>query len=169
MWKLIIVLTIIVALWTVLFRPWLRHKPWMEWFFSNPVVEWIEIHIYRKSEMLAWSRYLSALGGILTAIAQIDPSVVSMFEPLLPEDWKWVARVTPLVITLAGLMGEPLRRDISKPIEQVELPALVTANVAVAMIKADEAKAELIAEAKAMPDAPADVPLVKAPTPVKAE
>lgn len=152
--------TIGVALWSGLIRPWLRKKPWWtEHFFNLPLIEWIEINVYRKSETLAWGRWLAFVGTAITTIAQFDPAtaqtLVQMFEPVLPESMKWVAKAIPMVITLAGLFTTMQRRDTTKPLEMVEIAsdapveakqaahvAEMTTKAAVADIKAATAAEE---------------------------
>lgn len=119
--KLLLFITLFIAIWSGILRPWLRPKKSMQWFFANPIVEWIELNIYRKSESLAWSRWLMFLGPVLTTVGQFDPTMVQTIAQLFPEGgwWQRLASAAPMIITLAGLLGERLRRDTSKPLELV--------------------------------------------------
>jgi hypothetical protein len=141
--KWILLTTIIVIAWTALIRPWLRKKPGAQWFFNLPLVEWIEIHVYKKSETIAWARYLTALGTVMTMIANIDQSsaqmMIQMFEPVLPERFKGVATFIPMIISMAGLIAEWQRRDTTKPLEVVALPSDAPVEVKAAVAEADSA------------------------------
>lgn len=127
------VLTVIVALYVVVIRPWLRKTEWAKPFFANPVTEWIELHLFRKSETLMWARYRMALGTTLTALQSfgaidITP-LITVLTFVLPDQYDWVAQVIatgwPMVFALAGAIAEILRRDTTKSLELVAVPEAV--------------------------------------------
>lgn len=117
--KLLLFITIFIAAWVGIIRPWLRPKESMKWFFGHPVVEWVELNVWRKSESLMWARWLMFLGTALTTIGQIDPTMITTIAQFLPEGWQWIANIAPMAITVAGVLGERLRRDTTKPLELV--------------------------------------------------
>jgi hypothetical protein len=134
-WLIIILLTIVVAFYVALLRPWLCKQPWASGFFD--AIEPIERNLWLKSETILWSRYLAALGAALTAAANIDPTLVSMLIGVLPDQYQWVGKFLPLTLTLFGMMGERLRRDTTKPLAVVAM-----ANDAPPEVKAAVARAE---------------------------
>lgn len=134
------VLTVLVALYVVVIRPWLRKTEWAKPFFSNPVTEWIELHLFRKSETLMWARYRMALGTTLTALQSfgaidITP-LITVLTFVLPDQYDWVAQVIatgwPMVFALAGAIAEILRRDTTKSLDLVAVPEAVKADPAMA-------------------------------------
>ncbi len=127
----LLVLTAVVAVYVVLLRPWLRKREWAQGYFR--VVEPVELWLYGKSETILWSRFLVLLGmipGFLSAFAGFD---FSPFIEWVPEKYRpWLF----LAVTIAGVMGEALRRDTTKPLAVISLPeektseqAAVVANV----------------------------------------
>jgi hypothetical protein len=150
MFRFLVAFTAFVLVWSVFLRPWLRTKPSMAWFFRLKVVEWIELNIYKKSETLALSRWLAALGGLLTGLTQIDPAMLTMVTQVsaavLPEWAQRFATALPLLITVAGFLGEFLRRDTGKPVELIGIPADAPSEVKAAVREVDAA----VAQAKAV-------------------
>lgn len=148
------VLTVIVALYVTIIRPWLRKSEWAKPFFANPVTEWIELHLFRKSESLMWARYQMALGGTiagLQALGQIDITpLVTVLSFVLPEQHRWIAQVIanlwPMVFPVLGVIGEFLRRDTTKSLPLVAVPEAVKDDpkVLAKEIKREEATAAQI-------------------------
>lgn len=137
MLRVLVALVVIVALWAAIIRPWLRKQAWAQRFFD--IIEPIERNLWLKSESILWARTLMFVGTALTALANFDPTVLDTLMPfatLLPESWQpyaqGIIKVLPMVITLAGIMNERLRRDTTKPLAVVALspdapPAAVAA------------------------------------------
>jgi hypothetical protein len=148
-WACLIWFTLFMVIWVAFLRPWLRNKPGAQWFFQLPFVEWFEINVYKKSETIAWARYLTALGAVLTGIANADPAtaqtMVQMFEPILPAGWAGVSRFIPMIITAAGLLAEYQRRDTTKPLAVVAMPSDAPIEVKEAVASAEIANADAAA------------------------
>lgn len=147
-------LTVEVALYVVVIRPWLRKTEWAKPFFANPVTEWIELHLFRKSETLMWARYRMALGTTLTALQSfgaidITP-LITVLTFVLPDQYDWIAQVIamgwPMVFAFAGAIAEILRRDTTKSLDLVAVPEAVKDDpkVLAKEIKREEATAAQI-------------------------
>lgn len=141
--KAVVFTTILVALWVGVLRPWLRPKPWMRWLFD--AIEPVERALWLKSESIMWARWLTFTGTFLTVLANFDPSsldTLMVFAPMLPESWQpyatGIVRVLPMVVTLAGLLQERLRRDTTKPLEVVAMRTDAPPEVKAAAIAADD-------------------------------
>jgi len=135
----------VIAIYAVIVRPWLRKKPWMQWFFANPVVEWIEIHLWRKSEMILVARGMQVIGAIGTTAGYLGGIDWSVFSAIVPEKWQPFLPLLPTAFNALGAMIEAMRRDTTKPLELVEVPQAVSQKVAVALEAADTAKHEAVA------------------------
>lgn len=144
------VLTVLAIAWATILRPWLRKKPWAQGFFAK--IETAEILLYEKSEGIFWARWQQFLGIVLMLcglFGGLDYTWLVVFTP------EWVHPVLPLIpsiLNVTGTIAERLRRDTTKPLEQVALPTVVPATVAIAEARVEVAKAELketIKEAKA--------------------
>lgn len=116
----IAVISILVALFVVVVRPWLRDKPWAQGFMR--AIEPFEIFGYGKSESLLWGRFLTGLGALLTALIQIGSIDLSPIKPLLPDGWQWIPDVAPLAVSVLGIIQELNRRDTTKPLAVVAMP-----------------------------------------------
>jgi len=140
-------LTAIVAIWAVIVRPWLRDKPWMQWFFANPIVEWIEINVYRKSDTILWARWLQLMGLISMSAGYLGGIDWTIFAPVVPEKWMPFLPMIPAVLNFIGGIAEAQRRDTTKPLELVALTEKEkdTPAVAQAIATADIAKVEAVA------------------------
>lgn len=132
-------LTVEIALYVVVIRPWLRKKEWAKPFFAGAVTEWIELHLFRKSESLMWARWQMFAGTAITTLQSfgaidITP-LVTVLSFLLPEERRWIAQVIaqgwPMVFSLLGAIGEFQRRDTTKPLELVAVPEAVKNDPAV--------------------------------------
>lgn len=147
------VLTVVVALYVTIIRPWLRKTEWAKPFFANPITEWIELHLFRKSETLMWARYKMGLGtaiATLQSFGAIDITpLVTALSFILPEQHRWVAQAIangwPMVFAVLGMVEEFLRRDTTKPLERVAVPEAVAARPAVVAAEAQAVEATAIA------------------------
>ncbi len=113
----LLVITAVIAVYVVLLRPWMRKREWAQGYFR--VVEPVELWLYGKSETLLWSRFLVLIGmvpGFLSAFAGFDFSPFIEWVPDKYRPWLFLA------VTVAGVMGEALRRDTTKPLDEVALP-----------------------------------------------
>jgi len=138
----------VIAVYAVIIRPWLRKKPWMQWFFANPVVEWIEIHLWRKSETILVARGLQAVGAIGAAAGYLGGIDWSIVAPVVPEKWQPFLPMLPMFFNALGGIMEWLRRDTTKPLELVDVPQEVSQKVATKLENADAAMIEAVAEVK---------------------
>lgn len=132
-------LTVEVALYVVVIRPWLRKKEWAKPFFAGAVTEWIELHLFRKSETLMWARWQMFIGPTITSLQSfgaidITP-LVTILTFVLPPKYQWLAQVIaqgwPMLFALLGAIGEFQRRDTTKPLELVAVPEAVKNDPAV--------------------------------------
>lgn len=139
----LLILTAVVVAYALVIRPWLRDKPWAKGFFANPVVEWMETNLFAKSESLLWARWQQFLGlvlGITGFMGGIDYTMLAIITP----DWiDPYLPMIPFILNITGTIAEALRRDTSKPLEEVALPENKPAKVEAAVVKADAARAEL--------------------------
>lgn len=126
-------LTVEIALYVVVIRPWLRTKEWAKPFFAGPITEWIELHLFRKSETLMWARWQMFIGPAITSLQSfgaidITP-LVTVLTFVLPPKYQWLAQVIaqgwPMLFALLGAIGEFQRRDTTKPLELVAVPESV--------------------------------------------
>lgn len=153
------VLTVTVALYVVLLRPWLRQRPWAAGFFA--AIEPFEIALYRKSETLLRARFKMLAGAIGMALSYFDRIDWAPLVALMPAKYQLHAQafvtLMPLIgtfagmlITLSGATDEALRRDTTKSLERVEIPEAVKAEPVVAMAeaRADAAQAISVDAAK---------------------
>lgn len=141
-------LTAIVAVWTVILRPWLRDKTWMQWLFANRAVEWFEINVYRKSETILWSRWFQLMGFVAVAAGYLGGIDWTIFAPIIPEKWLPWLPLIPFALNFIATIAEAQRRDTTKPLAIVELPADVSPAVAAVVESAEVAKIEAVAEIK---------------------
>jgi len=135
----------LVSIYAVLIRPWLRKKEWAQGFFANPVVEWMEIHFWRKSETVLVARAFQLVGVIGATAGYLGGIDYSIFALIVPEAWQPFLPLLPTLFNALGAMMSALRRDTTLPLEVVELPQVVSQKVAVAIEKLDEAKHEAVA------------------------
>lgn len=109
------------ALWG---RPWLKSKPWMAWLYQSKVGEWVETHVFKKSETILWSRFLT-LAGVIPSILEIAEKFnVPAVQGLLPEPLQGGWTIAFIII---GVINEMLRNRTTRPIEIVAAPEAVKA------------------------------------------
>jgi hypothetical protein len=132
-----LVVSALVAIWVALVRPWLRTKDWAAGFFAK--IETFEITVYKKSESILWARFLQLLGAVLTALASLGEFDLTPLFPFLPDKWKWVPGILPMVVSLAGWIQERMRKDTTKPLEVVALPEDKPPELAAAVSRAEAA------------------------------
>lgn len=139
------VVSVLLALWVVWLRPWLRDKPWAQSFFD--AVEPIERILWWKSETLLWNRFKMLFGSVLTVLVGIDWNSVT---PLIPEKYRTLVLALPTIfVAIDGLIGERLRRDTTKPLEIVAMRTDAPAEVKEAAEQAAVATAEVVETVKA--------------------
>lgn len=138
----------VVAIYAVVVRPWLRKKTWMQWFFANPWVEWIEITLWRKSETIMVARAMQVIGIIGSVAGYLGGIDYSIFAPVVPEKWQPFLPLLPVVFNGLGSMMAALRRDTTRPLDLVDVPQSVTGKVAAKLENADAAMIEAVAEVK---------------------
>lgn len=138
---ILLILTGLIAIYVTWLRPWLREQPWAQGFFTHPVIEWMELKLWAKSESILWARWQQFLGIVLAvtgALGGIDWSAVAILtpdyiDPFLP--------AAPLILNVLGTIAEALRRDTTKPLEVVALPAEKPPEVIAAVARVDAATA----------------------------
>lgn len=123
-------LTACVACYVVWLRPWLRDKSWAQRFFAR--IEPVEIALWKKSESILWARFLQAVGLAVPLLQLIGAVDITPYLTIVPEGY---APYLLLVVFVAGQIGEKLRKDTTKPLDIVALPAPVEP----ANIKAEKA------------------------------
>lgn len=146
------VLSVLVALYVVFCRPWLRERPWAAGFFA--AIEPFEIALYRKSETLLRARFKMLAGVLVTVLSYLGTIDLTPLAALVPVKYQVYSNafvsLLPLLVTLSGAIDEAMRRDTTKPLERVEIPEAVKAEpeVAKAEAKADAATAITVEVAK---------------------
>jgi hypothetical protein len=138
-------LVILVALYVIGGRKWLKSKPWMKWFYKLPLVQWVELTFFKKSESILWGRFLQVLGYGLTFVAGLGGIDLTPMALVLPENLRWLVSLFPMVIALAGHIQVQLRMETTMPIEQVALPDNVPPQVAEAAAVATRANEQVTA------------------------
>jgi hypothetical protein len=113
------VVTVLIALYVTVVRPWMRQTVWGKWMLDK--IEPFERTIFNNSESILWARFLAFLGSLLTLLVQIGQIDLSPIAPLLPEGWRWIPQAAPMVLFVAGIIQERLRRDTTKPLEIVSM------------------------------------------------
>lgn len=141
------VLTVLVALYAIWGRRWLKAKtwPWSIKFFQ--ATEPAEIALWGKSETLLWTRFVSLVGILYAFLSWLGALDVSPFLILLPEKWRpWLTAAPFAAVALGGLIGEILRRGTTKPLELVAVPDRAPLAVREAVEHADLVGQEAVAE-----------------------
>jgi hypothetical protein len=140
------VMLLVYALWV---RDWLKNKPWAKGFFAR--IEPIEIALYKKSATILVARLKMLTGLLLTYLTLIGGLDLAPLMPLVPAQYQDAVHVAvnmlPLVLTLIGMADERLRNKTTSPV------ALVAAteeeksrpDVAEVIAAADAAKTEAVA------------------------
>lgn len=149
---ILLVLAVLLAVYALWGREWLKSKPWAAPFFAW--IEPIEIALFQKSETILFARLKIVTGALLTLLANLGTVDLTPLMPFVPEKWQPYVHAAfnflPLIISAVGWMDEQLRKKTTKPIELVAVPAAaVTSEVAVAIAQADEAKEQAVATVKA--------------------
>lgn len=140
----ITIITVLLALYVVWLRPWMRTNAGGQTLLAK--IEPMERMLWWKSESLLWSRFKVFLGTALTVLVGIDWNSVS---PIFPEKYRPILVALPtLFVALDGLMGEPLRRDISKPLEIVAMRTDAPIEVRVAAAEVAKKSAEVVEAVK---------------------
>lgn len=139
----LIVLIGIILAYAIGGRRWLKSKPWAAGFFAW--IEPVEITLWRKSEAILWARTLQALGAVCSALTWLGTFDLTPVYAVLPEKWKWIIPLMPLLISVVGAIGERLRTTTTRPIELVELPDRLPLAVATAVNKAEATKENAVA------------------------
>lgn len=154
-----LVLVIVVALYAVWGRNWLKAKtwPWSRRFFE--ITEPIEIALWQKSETILWSRFLQFLGVVGFLLTWLGALDVSPYLVLVPEKYRPYVMAAPFAaVALNGIISEILRRGTTMPVELVAVPENAPPVVLEQVAKAEQAKEEavatVIAEKQAPPIAP---------------
>lgn len=151
----IVAIILIYALWL---RDWLKQQPWAQGYFD--LVEPVERLAFKKSETILWARTLQIIGLLMTFLAGLGEFDLSPLLAFLPEKWKWVASMLPLIISVAGSINVKLREQTTLPLEVVALPDKVSSDVAVSVQAAVVASKDAIAtvkDDKASPALPMDM------------
>lgn len=162
------IIVLLLVVYAVFIRKHLRksENPWVKWWFE--LIEPIERRLYLKSESILMARLLMFVGTLSTFLAQVGTIDITPLMPLVPDNWEPYVRAAwnmlPMVVTVLGWMQEQLRKDTTKPIEVVALPAEVVKSdpvVAEAVAKVEEAVAvakSTAADATAPPPPPPPEP-----------
>jgi hypothetical protein len=158
-WGILAAFFVVVLLYAVWGRPWLKKQPWAQRFFA--AVDSLELALYKKSETILVGRLLWVGGLIVTFYDGLAVFVRSLdITPLTTRLFDWLhvpADMRNLTVTafigVVGLIINSLRKATTKPLELVAVPAQAfTPQVAQSMAAAEEAKQEAVAavqEAKA--------------------
>lgn len=141
----ILIVTVAVVVWVLWGRDWLKRQPWL---WSQRFFAWIEpaeIMFWSKSETIFFARFLQVLGVLLTALAQLGEFDLTPLMPFIPDEYKWIPALLPLVVSIAGSINVKLREATTKPLEVVALPEAKTPAVAAAVEKAEVATQTAVA------------------------
>jgi hypothetical protein len=111
------VITVLIALYVIKGRPWLKTTSWGKAFLDK--IEPMERRLWWNSETMLWSRFKVFLGTALTTLVAVDWNSVS---PLVPEKYRpYLLALPTIFIQLDGLIGERLRKTTSQPLEVVAM------------------------------------------------
>lgn len=151
LWGILITVFILIAVYAIWGRPWLKNQPWAQGFFA--AAEPFEIALFKKSETILIGRLLW-IGGLLVTFydglavfvhsLDITPVTTRIFDWLqIPPDMRNLTATA--IIGIIGLMINRLRKTTTKPLELVSVPAAkITPEVASTMAAAEEAKQEAV-------------------------
>lgn len=158
LWGLLVAIVVLIALYAIWGRPWLKKQPWAQGFFAS--IDGLELALFKKSETILMGRLLW-VGGLFVTFydglavfahsLDLTPITTRIFDWLqIPPDMRNLTATA--VISIIGLLINRLRKSTTKPLELVAVPAAaVTPAVAQTMAAAEEAKQEAVqavAEAK---------------------
>lgn len=144
------VITVLIALYVVAIRPWMRTTAWGAAFLDK--IEPFERIVYKNSESILWARFLQLLGVLLTLLTSLGSINLEPVKPFLPDYLQWLPTAMPLIVSFAGVVQEMLRRDTTKPLEIVAMRTDAPPEVKFAAAQAAAANAQAVAkveEAKA--------------------
>jgi hypothetical protein len=151
LWTILGTIAILIALYAIWGRPWLKKQPWAQKFFAW--VDPLELALFKKSETILMGRLLWVGGLIVTAYDGLAVFVHSLdLTPLTTRIFDWL-QIPPdmrnlsvtAFIGIMGLLINRLRKTTTKPLELVAVPAAaVTPAVAQSMAAAEEAKQEAV-------------------------
>lgn len=142
---IVAVLSVVVAAYVLGGRTWLISRSWMQWFYRSRVVDWVELHLFKKSTSVLWGRFLQTIGYGLSAVAGLGGIDLSPLAAVLPDRLNWIVSLLPLLISLAGHVQVQLRLDTTSPIELVAVSNDVADKAAPAMEQAAAAKLDAVA------------------------
>lgn len=142
------VLLLIYAVWG---RAWLKTKPFAQPFFAW--IEPIELVLWKKSETILFARLKMVTGFVLTLMTQFGQIDLTPFMPFVSPKWQpyvtAAVNLSPIAITVVGWMDEQLRKTTTKPLEVVAVPddAPAAVKAQVAKVEATNAQAVAVVEA----------------------
>ncbi len=148
----LLVISVLLAIYALWVREWLKSKPWAKPFFDW--IEPIELVLWKKSETILFARLKILTGLILALLTNLGTINLSSLMPIVPDKYKaWVdtaVNLAPLLLSVVGWLDEQLRKKTTMPIELVavsETKAPIEVKLAIA--QADEAKEAAVATVKA--------------------
>lgn len=136
----VLILIAFVAVYVVWLRPWLRTKAWADGFFR--LLEPVELHLWRKSETILWSRFLQVIGGAVPLLQFIGAIDITPYIAIVPVEKQ---PYLLLFIFLCGQIGVLLRERTTKPLEVVALPENKPPEVEAAIARAEGANDRAVA------------------------
>lgn len=144
---LISVVLVVLFFYAAFGREILKKQVWAQAFFHQPIVEWIEIHFWQKSETILLARLKMASGALLTFLTMVGGLDITPLMPLVPDAWEPTVKVLwnmlPMSLTVLGWIDEQLRKNVTKPLEQVALPEVKSPELAAAVENAKAAQEEV--------------------------
>jgi len=157
-WGIVITIVVLIALYAIVGRHYLKKQPWAQSFFAW--VDPLELALFKKSETILVGRLLWIGGALVTFYDGLAVFVHSLdITPLTTRIFDWL-QIPPdmrnllatAFIGIVGLLINRLRKTTTKPLELVAVSSsTVTPEVAQTMAAAEEAKQEAVqavAEAK---------------------
>jgi len=149
---LLLIFTVILTVYAVWGRDWLKSRAWAKPFFDW--IEPIEITLFQKSETILFARLKVLTGLMLAVLTNMGTINLSALMPIVPDKYKaWVdtaVNLSPLLLSLVGWMDEQLRKKTTLPIELVAVSdAKAPEQVKAAIAQVDAAKEQAVAAVKA--------------------
>lgn len=136
-------LTLFVALYVTVIRPWMRNKPWAQGYFK--FFEPME-NLWKKSETILFARWNQLMGLILMGAGFLGGIDYSILHPIVPEKYQPFLPMIPVALNMLGGVIEALRRDTTKPLEVVAAPEEKAPEVIAAIEKAEAATNAAVTE-----------------------